>query len=303
MAIARRVTLEDLDLDPGRRARLVRMLSSFGPGNGTLLVLPYDHGIEHGPIDFLRNEESADPAYLFELAIEGRFSAIATHYGIAARYFKPYAGEIPLIVKISGKTNIPPDDEAFSALDAGVEDAVRLGAEGIGYTLYVGSPRQERDFLQLKQVRQDCDRFGMPLFIWAYPRGRDIEAKGGRDSLYAVDYASRLAMELGADVVKINLPQCRKPGTPYPESYERLEEEEEPFEMTRRVVHSAQRTLVIFSGGGFKSDEEFLQNVEMGMRAGAHGLIAGRNIWQRPRREALEMIGRIHEILAEHGST
>ena len=298
--MADRVHLDDLALAPGKEARLARMLYTYGPGNGTLLVLPYDHGIEHGPIDFMRNPESADPAHLFELAIDGDYSAIATHYGVAARYFPDYAGEIPLIVKISGKTNVPPDDEAFSALDASVEDAVRIGADGIGYTLYVGSPRQDRDFQQLGWIRQKCDRFGLPLIVWAYPRGRAVEAKGGRDSLYMVEYGARLAMELGADVVKVNIPKPRKADTTYPEAYDDLEGMDLAAKI-ERVINAAQRTLVIFSGGGYKTDEKFLENVTMGMEAGANGLIAGRNVWQRPRDEALAMTERIHQILDAHG--
>jgi len=298
--MADRIHLDGLALAPGKQARLARMLYTYGPGNGTLLVLPYDHGIEHGPIDFMRNPESADPAHLFELAIDGDYSAIATHYGVAARYFPDYAGEIPLIVKISGKTNIPPDDEAFSALDASVEDAVRIGADGIGYTLYVGSPSQDRDFQQLGWIRRECERFGLPLIVWAYPRGRSVEAKGGRDSLYMVEYGARLSMELGADVVKVNIPKPRKADTKYPEAYDELESEDIATK-TERVVRAAQRALVIFSGGGYKTDEEFLDNVRMGMEAGANGLIAGRNVWQRPRDEALAMTERIHEVLESHG--
>src|SRR5437588_218239 len=114
-------------LAPGKRARLRRLLFEFGPGQGTLMLLP---------------------------------------------------------------------------IDQGVEDAVRLGADAVGYTLYVGSPRQDEDLHQLKGVREECDRFGMPLVIWAYPRGRYIEEKGGQNSFYAIDYAARLAMEMGADIVK-----------------------------------------------------------------------------------------------------
>ncbi len=50
----------------------------------------------------------------------------------------------------------------------------------------------------------------MPLIVWAYPRGSAIEAKGGKDSFYAVDYAARMASELGADVVKVNFPHPEK---------------------------------------------------------------------------------------------
>ena len=126
---------------------------------------------------------------------------------MASKYYPAYAGQVPLLLKLNSKTDVPPADEAFSPCNASVEDAVRLGADAVGYTLYVGSPRQEEDFIQLGEVRQDCDRYGMPLVIWAYPRGRDIEKKGGRDSLYAIDYAARVAMEMGADVVKLNMPK------------------------------------------------------------------------------------------------
>ena len=112
----------------------------------------------------------------------------------------------PLILKVNAKTDIPSSAHAFSACNASVEDAVRLGADAIGYTLYVGSPRQDEDLAQLREVREDCDRFGMPLVIWSYPRGEAIDAKGGATSFYAIDYAARLAMEMGADVVKINMP-------------------------------------------------------------------------------------------------
>jgi len=39
----------------------------------------------------------------------------------------------------------------------------------------------------------------MPLIVWSYPRGEAIEAKGGPGSFYAIDYAARMAMEMGAD--------------------------------------------------------------------------------------------------------
>ena len=49
-------------LAPGKRARLHRLLFEFGPGDGTLLLLPIDQGIEHGPRDFFANPDSKDPA-------------------------------------------------------------------------------------------------------------------------------------------------------------------------------------------------------------------------------------------------
>ncbi len=295
-----RPTLAELNLSPGKRTRLFRLLYRSGPANGTLLFLPYDHGIEHGPVDFLGNPESADPEAIFQLGVEGRFSGVVTHIGLARRYYPAVAGQVPLVVKVNGKTAVPPDDEAFSPLTSSVEEAAALGADAVGYTLYAGSPAQAEDMRQMNDVRRECERLGMPLIVWSYPRGSAIEAKGGRDSLYAVDYAARLAVELGADVVKINLPKAHKPDTKYPKEYEELEGDR--FDMTRRVVQSAQRCLVLFSGGSYKEDEQFLRDVEMGMRAGAAGLIAGRNMWQRPHREALALIEQAHGVLQRYGA-
>jgi class I fructose-bisphosphate aldolase len=297
----RRPSLDELHLSAGKRTRLQRLLFQSGPANGTLMLLPYDHGIEHGPIDFLDNPESADPAYIFSLAIEGRFTGVVTHAPVAARYYPDVAGRVPLVVKLNGRGAIPSETDPFSPLTSRVEEAVALGAEAVGYTLYAGSPAQDRDIAQLAAVRREAESLGMPLIVWSYPRGKPVEEAGGRDSLYAIDYAARLALELGADVIKINLPQPHKAAaTRHPQDYDALEGD--AFEMTRRVVASAGRALVIFSGGSYKDDDAFLSSVEMGMRAGAAGIIAGRNMWQRPRPQALRTIDRVQEILARFPS-
>ncbi len=165
-------------LAPGKRTRLRRLLFEFGPGSGTLLLLPIDQGIEHGPRDFFPNPASKDPEYQFRLAAEAGYSAIACQIGLAEKYYPDYAGQVPLLLKVNGKTDLPPSDDALSTTNASVEDAVRLGADAVGYTLYVGSPRQDEDLHQLKGVREDCDRYGMPLVIWAYPRGSAVSSEG-----------------------------------------------------------------------------------------------------------------------------
>jgi class I fructose-bisphosphate aldolase len=298
----KRPTLEELGLNAGKKTRLARMLYGAGPANGTLLFLPYDHGIEHGPIDFFENPESGDPAYVFNLAVEGGFSGVVTHTGLARRYYSAVAGRVPLVVKLNGRSAIPSDTEPFSPLTGAIEDAVALGADAIGYTLYVGSPSQDRDIRQLADISRESERLGMPLIVWSYPRGVPVDNAGGRDSLYAVDYASRLALELGADIIKINIPVAHKSGAAkHPKEYEEFEGDE--YEMTRRVVSSAGRAFVIFSGGTYKDDETFLHSVDMGMRAGAAGLIAGRNMWQRPRAEANTVIGEVRKILDRFGES
>ncbi len=293
-----RPALASLGLSPGKKARLRRLLYDHGPGGGTLLVLPIDQGLEHGPVDFFANPDSLDPRYQYELAREGNFSAIALHIGLAEKYFHEFAGEVPLILKLNGKTSVPPDAQAFSPLTGTVEDAVRLGAEAVGYTIYVGSPAQDRDFRQFVDVRRDAERFGMPLIVWAYPRGEAISKKGGRESLYAVDYAARVALELGADIVKVNYPVASESDAQSPAPYNALKLS--PDEAFHKVVQSAGRTLVLVSGGEKVGDSELLRKVRSSMDAGATGIIFGRNLWQRPRAEALHLTRELHAIFRQY---
>jgi fructose-bisphosphate aldolase, class I len=292
------LTLDDMTLATGKRARLYRLLYGHGPGNGTALFLPIDQGMEHGPMDFFSNPPSKDPDFQCQLAVRGNYSGVVFQIGLAEKYMHAYAGRVPLVLKINGKTTIPSDEEAFSPQCAMVEDAVRLGADAIGYTLYVGSPAQAEDFKQFNLIRAEAEAMGMPVIMWAYPRGSAIEAKGGRDSVYAVDYAARVACELGADVVKINEPKIgRAAGLPKP--YDELADDEAAA--VRRVVESAGRTLVLFSGGSKLGDEDLIAKAHVCMAAGATGLIFGRNMWQRPMDEALAMTERIKtEVMAQY---
>ncbi|MDQ6932685.1 MAG: fructose-bisphosphate aldolase [Candidatus Eremiobacteraeota bacterium] len=289
-----------MNLSNGKRVRLHRLMYEHGPANGTLMLLPIDQGLEHGPIDFFDNPDALDTDWVLRLAVEGNFSGIAFHIGLAEKYHKQYAGKVPLVVKVNGKTNAPPDDEAFSSMTSSVEDAVRLGADAVGYTLYVGSPAQDVDVAQCNEVRRDCERFGMPLIIWAYPRGSAIKAKGGVDSLYAVDYAARVACEMGADIIKLNLPKW-DPATAdkMPKPYNTLQLSEEAG--IAKVVKSAGRSLVLVSGGSKISDDDMLHKAQIAMEAGCVGLIFGRNMWQRHWQDAMTMAARIHDVLARHG--
>ncbi len=294
---AGRSTLADMDLPLGKRVRLHRLLYEHGLKNGTMLVLPIDQGIEHGPLNFFENPAAKNPDFQWRLALEGGYNAIAVHWGLARMYMAKYAGKVPLILKINGKTNIPPDDEAFSALTGSVEDALTLGADAVGYTLFVGSPRQDADMAQLTRVREACEKWAMPLIVWAYPRGKYIELKGGRDSLYAVDYASRLAHEMGADIIKLNVPRSGDKDSAQPKPYNTLKWTHE--EGVRRVVETAGRSMVLFSGGSKLSDEDLLDKARITMEQGATGLIFGRNMWQRPMKEALALTERIKNVLKQ----
>jgi class I fructose-bisphosphate aldolase len=290
-----RIPLAECGLGAGKKARLHRILYQFGLGNGTALFLPYDQGFEHGPRDFFANPAATDPRYVLRLATEGGFNGVVVQIGLAEKFYWEYAGQVPLVLKLNAKTDIPSDAAALSPLHASVADAVRLGADAVGYTLYVGTPAAEADYGQYHAVREDAERYGMPLIVWAYPRGAAIEAKGGKDSFYAVHYAARVASELGADVVKVNFPHPEK-RIGVPAAYDGEFTSQHAID---EVVRAAGRTMLLVSGGSKAGDQAMFEKALHSMQAGATGLIFGRNVWQRDHDASLRFVSELRNILAK----
>jgi len=281
-----------------------RHLKNIALPNGKFFILPIDQGLEHGPTDFLVNPPCQDPEYQLELAREIGFSAIALQIGLAEKYWQKsrFKNYVPLVLKVNGRTCIPKDHAPFSPLNATVEDAVRLGADAVGYTLYVGSARQDEDFQQFRQLRQQAFQNNMPVIVWAYPRGEVVERDGGKNSLAAVDYAVRVAMELGADLVKFNWPENPKNGYDKDGCFagynqiNRLNDEDRLM----KVVQTAGEMGTLLSGGDLISDKLLLNKVKGAMEAGMDGVIFGRNEWQREYSQALKICTAIKKILLSY---
>lgn len=289
---------------PGEMTRLRQITRE----SGTSLILPYDQFIEHDNRHVDPNPVAADPHYICRLAKEGGYNAIAIHYGLAKRFWSKLEGSVPLLLKLNGKTSIPSQDFPLSVPTCFVEDAVRLGAAAVGYTMYYGSPRQDIDIPQLAGIRKKCDKYGMPLIVWAYPRGGAVDAKGGNESSYMVESAVRMATEMGASVIKATLPKAMKEGFMenggIPDYYRDVEKElqklslkEQKWERAKRVVAAAQGTPVLFSGGSKIDDADLIENAQACVDSGCFGFIFGRNMWKREHDKALDLTIKFQKML------
>src|SRR3989338_2174178 len=147
----------------------LKHVSRFVRESGTTLILPYDQFVEHDSRHLEAESDAGNPDYIMQLGVEGGYNAVAIHYGLSKRFWTKYKNKIPLILKVNGKSSIPSGDEPLSVHTSFVEDAVDIGADGVGYTMYYGSPRQDEDLPQLSRVRRECEKAGLPLVVWAYP--------------------------------------------------------------------------------------------------------------------------------------
>jgi class I fructose-bisphosphate aldolase len=105
-----------------------------------------------------------------------------------------------------------------------------------------------------------------------------------------------MAMEMGADIVKLNMPQidpAKDKDAPAP--YDEMQVDQQ--EAIRQCVESAGRALVVLSGGSKADDETVLRNTREVMEAGGSGVIFGRNVWQREHGEAIAIVDQIKESL------
>ncbi|MFZ2025034.1 MAG: hypothetical protein WAV51_02030 [Microgenomates group bacterium] len=231
--------------------------TSFLKRNNTVLLLAYDQGFEHGPTDF--NEKNVDPEYILTIARDADvFTGIIFHEGIAESYYRKGVEKVPLILKLNGKTSLHPGVEPYSPQLCSVSEAIRLGAKAVGYTIYIGSEHEAVMMKEFSVIEDEAHKEGLPVILWAYPRGKSIVGK--ENSREIVAYAARLGLELGADFVKL-------PYTGDPESY-------------AWVVKAAGKTGVLVQGGSKTNEKEFLTEIRDCKTAGVAGFAIGRNIWQ-----------------------
>ncbi|WP_414837617.1 class I fructose-bisphosphate aldolase [Candidatus Nanosalina sp. VS9-1] len=243
--------------------------------NGNSLILAYDHGTEHGPVDFEPMPESAEPKHVFRVSEHDAVTAIALQKG-NAEYYRKWQEDTgksgaPLLVKLNGNSNLAKREDYYSPKQCSVRYAVEeLDADAIGYTMYAGSIHEDEMWKEFREVQEQARKYGIPVVMWSYPRGKGIEENteySGQKDPEVVAYGARLGLELGADMVK-----CKYPG------------EQRDWEQLEDVVGEMK---TVMSGGSKRSDKAFLEDVNATIEVGGNGLAVGRNIFQREDPESL----------------
>ena len=283
----------------GTVSNLSRMLNHGAlAGTGKMLIFPVDQGFEHGPgASFASNPSAYDPAYHFQLAIEGACSAYAAPFGFLDSVGKEFAGEIPLILKANNSDSLYKDSKnPLPAITSGVEEALRLGCSAIGLTIYPGSGSSKSMYEDVKKIGREARKAGLPLVIWSYPRGGSL-SKEGETAIDVIAYAAQIACQLGAHIVKV------KPPKDFFEKQEKIYTENKipTKSLSQRVQHILQsafngKRIVIFSGGPSKGIQDILEEIKQLAQGGSFGSIVGRNVFQRPKKEALDLLSKIIDI-------
>jgi len=285
--------------NPGTLTNLVRLLNHGAlAGTGKLVILPVDQGFEHGPVrSFAPNPESYDPDYFYQLAIDSGCNAYAAPLGSLEQPAAKFAGQVPLILKVNNSDTLA-KVEPCSAITSSVEDALRIGACAIGYTIYPGSALRNQQYQDLREITLEAKRKGLVVVVWAYPRGTGM-SKQGETAIDVTAYAATISAQLGAHIIKV------KPPTAFIEQEEAkkvIEKYQIPVStLTERIRYVVQscfngKRIVIFSGGEAKSTESVLGDIKELAAGGAFGSIMGRNAFQRSRTDALKLLADVMTV-------
>jgi class I fructose-bisphosphate aldolase len=287
--------------NPGTLTNLARILKHgrLG-GTGKLVILPVDQGFEHGPArSFAPNPPGYDPRYHFEMAIEAGCNAYAAPLGFLEAGAADFAGQVPLILKLNNHDVLQDEKDPLGAQTASVADALRLGCAAVGYTIYPGTAERRLQYEQLQAIAREAKAVGLAVVVWSYPRGSSL-SKEGETALDVTAYAAQIAAQLGAHIIKVKLPSAYLEQAEAKKVYEKTNvPRETQAQRVSHIVASAfnGRRVVIFSGGAKKEDDNAIFEEMRAIRdGGGFGSIMGRNVFQRPKADALKLLDTVMKI-------
>jgi predicted phospho-2-dehydro-3-deoxyheptonate aldolase len=232
----------------GKQIRLERLINRT---TGKTVIIPMDHGVTLGPIEGIGNIKK-----IVGQVAKGGANAVLLHKGYVTEGHRGRGRDVGLFIHLSGSTILSPDPN-FKVLVCTIEEAIKLGADGVSIHINLGAEYDSKMLKDFGRIGKQCAEWGMPLLAMMYTRGPKIKNEYDVES---VKIAARVACELGADIVKVNF-------TGDAESFS-------------KVVEGCSIPVLIAGGEKANSPTDVLKNVKMAMEAGGHGVSIGRNIFQ-----------------------
>ncbi len=246
----------------------IRMERFFNRHTGRSIVVPMDHGVTMGPISGLTDMREA-----VNRAADGGADAVLMHKGLVRCSHRGGGRDVGLIVHLSASTVLSPYVNS-KALVGTVEEAVRLGADGVSVHVNIGAEDEKAMLADLGRVAAAADDWGMPLLAMVYARGPGI---GDEYAPEIVAHCARVGVELGADVVKV----------PYTGDVESF----------AVAVKGCGIPVLIAGGAKMDSNRDILRMAHDSLKAGGSGISLGRNVFQHqtPQKIMRALRGLVHE--------
>lgn len=165
-----------------------------------------------------------------------------------------------IVLRASGGNTILENDIDNEGLILTAKNAIKLNAAAIAVSIFVGAQHSHQTILNLTDAINDASEYDLPV-LGVTAVGKALKDK--KEKRY-LTHASRLAAELGADIVK----------TYYCEGFE-------------EVVKKTTVPIIVAGGPKLDSYKDVLELCYNSIQCGAIGVDMGRNIWQSDYPEAI----------------
>lgn len=216
--------------------------------NPHVVFLALDHGFSMGPLPGLENLTSSIES-LSRCNIDG----IILHWGAIKNLpLEIFRKNFPPIIAHLAGSEIVKSGEKFST--AHPLQALLYGADAVSYQINIGTKNDASQVKKASKFIEQANRLELPTLLMIYDRR---EAVSDPEKIKG---AVRLAVELGTDMVKIDVGK----------------------NLDVLSFASQNSPIPILVAGGTKSEsrEEFLSGVKEYLEHGARGISVGRNIFQ-----------------------
>jgi fructose-bisphosphate aldolase, class I len=242
-----------------------RRLNHIFDTDGRALIVAMEHAAIFGP-----GKGTENPAETIQQVVAGGANAVMASFGIIRQFVKELA-PVGVILRSDGApTILGPDVPA--PVWFGVEEALRLDADGICISAFPGHHSEQQSLDNLARIAREAHKWGLALQGEMVPGG--MTAGPDARTVESVALAARLGCELGADWVKV----------PYVDGF-------------ARVIRGCYKPVVILGGSKRGSTLEVFTEVRAALDAGAAGVTMGRNIWESddPQAMTAALAALIHE--------
>lgn len=214
------------------------------------VIVPLDHGSSMGPIKGL-----TDIRDTIEKISLGSATAVVMHKGMVRFGHRGFGKDLGLILHLSAGTELS-SDPTEKTIVTSVEEALKYGADAVSIHINIGGDTEPQMIKSAGEISAKCSEWGVPLLAMVYPRGGNLK----ETDIDAIKLCTRVAAELGADLVKTN----------YTGDIDSFAE----------VVKGAGIPVLIAGGPKINSDIDMLNTVRDSVDAGGSGVSIGRNIFQ-----------------------
>lgn len=282
---------------------------------GYLSIFPVDQGIEHSAaFSFYQNPEYFDPENVVKVAIEGGVNGVASTLGVLGLVSKKYADKVPFIVKLTHNELLTYPNKHDQVVFASVQQALNMGAVGIGATIYFGSQHSNAQLVQVSRLFEAAHQVGLFTILWCYPRNESFDREDG-DYNQAIDLtaqANHLGVSIEADIIKQKMPTAHHAFSSL--NFSKYSDEmysalltDHPIDLVRyQVAHCYMGKIPLINSGGESGADDFKEAVRTAVinkRAGGAGLIMGRKVFKRPMDEGIKLLHAVQDVYLQDDIT